>query len=129
MRFPKLHSGRAAFGSPFVAVSAVVIALLLSWSAGRIVLRARAIHRERSAMAERIRELEAERERLYGAIATLDTPEAVERLAKERLNLKRPEEEVVVVTPEPASPPAGGRSRFLGFIPSWLREFFGFLSR
>ena len=80
-------------------------------------------------MDERIRGLEAEKQRLEEALLGAASPETVERLSKERLNLKRPGEEVVVVTPESTLPPVGERSRLARFIPSWLREFFGFLSR
>lgn len=129
MRFLKFNAGRGMLGSPVTAVLAVLVAVLLSVSAGRIVLRARVIHREREAMAERIRELESERERLRGAIAALGTTEAVERLAKERLNLKQPGEEVVVVTPQPQPSPTPQPSLLQRLIPSWLRELFGFLQR
>ncbi len=78
-------------------------------------------------MESRIHELEVEKERLQEAITALDDPEAVERLAKERLNLKNPGEEVVLVAKKSeATPPRSGLSRF---VPSWLRELFGFLGR
>ena len=129
MRSPKFSLERLSLGSPLVVGSLLVVALLLGISATRIVFRAWSIYRERDAMDERIRGLEAEKQRLEEALLGAASPETVERLSKERLNLKRPGEEVVVVTPESALPPAGERSRLARFIPSWLREFFGFLSR
>lgn len=42
---------------------------------------------------------------LDASIAELDTPEAAERIAKERLNLKKRGEEVVVVPPVASSSP------------------------
>lgn len=114
--------------SPVLTAFAVLAAGLLAVSALRVVVRAAALHRERTAMAERIRQLEAEEARLGQASGALDAPETVERLAKERLNLKNPGEEVVVVTAIPASASAetGGRARL---IPSWLGELLQFLRR
>ncbi|MDP3727150.1 MAG: septum formation initiator family protein [bacterium] len=129
MRFLKFNTGRGLFNSPVVAALAVLAAVFLSVSAGRIVLKARAIYREREALAGRIRELQAERERSGGAIAALKPPEAVERLAKERLNLKRPGEEVVVVTPDVVPPPPVKPPWYLGVLPSWLAELLSFLGR
>lgn len=129
MRSPKFSLERLSLGSPLVVGSLLVVALLLGISATRIVFRAWSIYRERDAMDERIRGLEAEKQRLEEALLGAASPETVERLSKERLNLKRPGEEVVVVTPESTLPPVGERSRLARFIPSWLREFFGFLSR
>ncbi len=114
--------------SPLVVALAVIAAALLSFSAVRISIRAYTIYREQRVMESRIQELEAEKRRLQGAITALDDPVTVERLAKERINLKNPGEEVVIVTPgsrETAARPSGIRR----LIPSWLRELFGFLGR
>lgn len=128
MRSPKFSSERISLSSPTVIGALLVIALLLGVSATRIVLRAWSIRRERAAMEGRIRELEAEKQRLEQALLGASSPETVERLAKERLNLKQPGEEVVVVTP-PAKPSLPEASRFSRLIPSWLRELFAFLGR
>ena len=128
MRLPAIPRGPNLWSSAPVAALLIAIAAFLAVSSVRIVRRAIGIQRERATLDARIRELQAERERLRQAIASLGSPEAVERLAKERLNLKRPGEEVVVVTP-PAKPAPSEASRFSRFIPSWLHELFGFLGR
>ncbi len=68
------------------------------------------------------------RAELNAALLELRTPQAQEREAKARLNLKRRGEEVVVVPPdETASPAASTTSawnKFLEFLSGFLRRFF-----
>ncbi len=54
-------------------------------------------------LQSRIEELERENRRLKTSLDALSTPEGIERLARERLGLVRPEE--VVVFPIPTSTP------------------------
>ncbi len=128
MRLIDPSSLRNFLTSPLVAALLAIAAGLLSFSAVRIGIRAYAIDREQRAMESRIQGLEVEKERLQEAIAALDTPETVERLAKERLNLKNPGEEVVVITPR-SGETASRRSGLSRFVPTWLHELFGFLWR
>ncbi len=66
------------------------------------VLDLRRTRRELAARTERIRALEAERDRLAAEIRRLETdPRAVEKPAREKLGLAAPGEKVVV---EPAPP-------------------------
>lgn len=53
---------------------------------------------------EKIIELNQKKAELEAYIAELQSREAIEREAKERLNLKLPGEEVVIVVPEKDSP-------------------------
>lgn len=109
--------------SPLAAFGLAILALLLLISAGRIGIRATGILRERGALAERLSLLKSENEKLAHSVATANSAEAVERLAKERLNLKNPGEEVVVVTPERALASANGNAG-AGFW-QYLRMRFG----
>lgn len=126
---------RAFLSSPAVFFGLLVLMVLLAVSATRIVLRERALRAEERALGEERRSVEAEVARLRASIAAGTSPEAVERLAKERLNMKNPGEEVVVVSPggETSPSPAPVRSRFslgamFGFS-RWLGELFSFLKR
>lgn len=121
-RLPRFPRGCDLWSWPPLAIALTVAALALGVSAARIVARERAIARERRGLEARIRELEAETERLRQAVAASASPEAVERLAKEQLGLKRPGEEVVVIVPEREGTPLprGGAWRFL---PEWLGRF------
>jgi len=55
---------------------------------------------EYAATMAKIEALRSERARLSARVADLETPEAIEREAKEKLNLKKKGETVVVVVPE-----------------------------
>lgn len=128
-RFSNIPSGREFWTSTPVVAALGGAALLLMLSAVRIGIRAWRLSGERAVMAERIQYLEAERERLEQATRALGTPEAVERAAKEHLNLKNAGEEVVVVEPEVPPPPRESGGRFWNVVPTWLRELAAFLRR
>ncbi len=122
--FPKIPRGRAVWAWPPLVLFFVVAAGFLATSATRIVIRERAILRERRALEERVRALEEERSRLEAAIRELGSPQAVERAAKERLNLKQSGEEVVVVVPEErATVPPPRESWIEKILGPWLGAF------
>ena len=62
--------------------------------------RATTLYRESAALEEKSKEFVKKKEKLEAAIREWDTVEAKEREAKDKLNLKKPGEEVVVVVPE-----------------------------
>ncbi|OHA08715.1 MAG: hypothetical protein A3B37_02585 [Candidatus Sungbacteria bacterium RIFCSPLOWO2_01_FULL_59_16] len=128
---PDIPRGRQLLVWPPTLVLLAVAVVFLGTSAARISIRAFGILREEHALAVKIRILESEKARLEETIRRLETPEAVERLAKEQLNLKRPGEEVVVVVPEErsTSTPAEKRLRFSELLPSWLGQLLDFLTR
>ena len=119
-RSTKGPRGPHVLSSPLAVAAIIIAAILLAVSAGRIAVRAVSIVRERSELASRLALLKAENERLARELSALASGEAVERLAKERLNLKNPGEEVVVVTPPSAAPtPGAARGGLFRFLP-WL---------
>jgi len=135
-RIPERSAGfRAFLSSPAVFFGLLVLVGLLATSATRIVLREWALWAEERALGEERRAATAEIARLGASVEAGASPEAVERLAKERLNMKNPGEEVVVVSrgEDVPPPPAPARSRFsLGAVfgfSGWLAEFFSFLGR
>lgn len=80
-----------------------------------------ALRQEYRATQAKIAALRSERARLAARLAELETPEAIEREAKEKLNLKKKGEQVVVVAPEGAaeaatSSPASWWSRVKNFF-------------
>ena len=78
----------------------IIVAMIVSYHAARMV-RNVVMTREQSAeMTHKIEQLKLKKQELEAELAGLKTKEAVEREAKERLNLKKPGEEVVVVVPE-----------------------------
>lgn len=114
-----------------VLIGLAVVVGLLATSAVRILRRELAIRRERAAVERKIEELVAEKKRLEESLSALGSPQAVERLAKERLNLKNPGEEVVVVTPGRGAATAtdSRANRWHEFLPRWLTELVNFLGR
>ena len=60
------------------------------------------MNREARSNQEKIEELTKKKQELEAYLAELSTDEAIKREAKERLNLKEPGEEVVVVAAEEA---------------------------
>lgn len=80
----------------------ICLAAAVSVGAVRITRETMALRSEARRGEEKIAALAAEKARLTARIAELETPEAIEREAKEKLNLKKRGETVVVVVPEQA---------------------------
>lgn len=91
-----------------------------------MVRRTLVVRMERRVTDERVQELLRKKEKLEIQVRELETREVAEREAKERLNLKNPGEEVVVVVPETHSGASvhterrGMWERISAFISSFL---------
>ena len=83
----------------------ILIAAVVSYSAARMARNALNMRTQSADMTEKIEELKVKKQELEAQLAELQTKEAVEREAKERLNLKKPGEQVVVVVPEKKETP------------------------
>ena len=99
----------------------ILVAVIASYSAARMVRSAFIMHAQSAEMTKRIEELKAKKQQLEATIAEIQTKEAVEREAKARLNLKNPGEEVVVVVPPkkedlPVEKPASFWSKFMSLF-------------
>ena len=79
-----------------------------------------ALRAERAAAETKIEALRSERARLETRMGELATPEAIEREAKEKFNLKKKGEIVVVVVPDDTTrateSPAGWWSKIKSFL-------------
>lgn len=132
LRLPTIPRGKDLWAWPPFTVLLALAVIGLGLSATRVGRRAWDIHRERQAVEARIRALEAEKIRLAAAIEALSSAEAVERLAKGKLNLKQPGEEVVVVVPEHrvATTSQGiAGSRFFRLVGPWFGSLIDFFRR
>lgn len=85
--------------SPFFNILLAVAAGAMLIAVTRVATQAYQIRRESTAVQKETELLNKKRADLGVQLQGLATPEAVQRQAKERLNLKLPDEQVVVVVP------------------------------
>ena len=78
----------------------VIIAGFISYSAVQKALRNKKIEDEVSSLKRQAEQIQKENDTLSQKIAYFQTPEFQEKVAKEKLNLQKPDEKVVVVKPE-----------------------------
>ncbi len=109
--------------SPWFQILLVAVFVWAAFSAFRLGSSVVTLWREARELDRKVAEIEEKNRLLEAAIAELDIPEAVEREAKERLNLKKAGEAVVVVVPDPARD-ADAEEREEGWW-SRVRKFFG----
>lgn len=129
--FQGRRRARTFWSSTPAALALTVVVVLLIVSAVRIVIREERIRRERQDLEREKEALELEITRLRAIAEQAGSAEAVERLAKEKLNLKKPGEEVVVVTPRTTATSNLPRTAsFSGrFFPNLLRAVLDFFRR
>lgn len=83
-----------------VTILFALLGVWVAYGAYRMISQAVLLWGENRTTEQKITELKKKRDELASYIADLKSRSAVEREAKERLNLKLPGEEVVVVLPE-----------------------------
>ncbi len=98
----------------------IILALIVGYSSFSMIRHAIELSREKKTGEMKIKELSGTKEKLEARIAEFGTPEALEREAKLRLNLKRKGEKVVVVLPEEK---INGEASAPGFTWEKLRRF------
>lgn len=97
----------------------------------RIFERFSEVRGERQVLEKKLQELKAEKERLEASVQSAESAEAVERMAKERLNFKKPSESVVVVTQRKlaTSSSRGTGQKADNQSSGWLKNILDFLRR
>ncbi len=78
----------------------ILIAMLVSYSAARMVRNVFFARTQSESLAQKIEELTQQKQNLETELQELQTKESGEREGKERLNLKKSGEQVVVIVPE-----------------------------
>ncbi len=78
-------------------IAGIVLAIFISSSAVREAYRSRKIEKEVEGLRQEAKRIQNENEQLTERIAYFETPEFQEKIAKEKLNLQKPDETVVVV--------------------------------
>ncbi len=113
---------RIIFSKPALSVM-LVLAILSAGAAVKAVFKAYGAYKTSEEIAARARNLEEEKIRLEERIERLGTPEGLEKEAKERFNVKKPGEEVlIIVNPvnAPTSSDIKASGGFWGFISNFL---------
>ena len=100
----------------------ILLAIMVGYSSSGMLRRAYELYKEKWAGEEKIKEFSQKKAELEARITEFTTPEAREREAKSRLNLKRQGEEVVVVVPKDGN---GGVASTADSIWKRLGNFFG----
>ncbi len=120
---------RRFLASPIIALLILVAIALMSLWVFRAYREVLALRREERVLRQKFEAAEAESRRLRDEIRIAATPEAIERDAKARLNLKKPGEEVVVVITPVASATSSTNAKLSVFarLGSWLRSLFRWL--
>ena len=118
---------KRARGSLIFNIFLLALAGVVGYETYRTSRAVREAHRERARIEGEIGALIRRRADLDAALLELRTPQAREREAKARLNLKRKGEEVVVVPPDEAAPPeAILQGSFWEKLSGFLRRLFPF---
>lgn len=80
-------------------IAGIVLAVFISTSAVRESYRSRTIEQEVETLQREAQRIQNENDAMAQRIAYFETPEFQEKIAKEKLNLQKPDENVIVVKP------------------------------
>jgi len=113
-------------------VIGVFFASIISYSAVREAYRNRKIETDVESLQQEAKRIQNENDNLSKTIAFLETPQYQEKTAKQKLNMQKPDENVIVVKPGMEQPkivtsPENNEKKFLPEIPNyvkWLNFFF-----
>ena len=114
--------------SLFFHLALFLLLLVVGYGTYNMVHQAVAVHKESEYTNRKIAELTKKKRELEAYLGELQHPEAVEREAKARFNLKKPGEEVVVVVQEKKEEKAGVLpdkkwwAKILGFLRTFFRD-------
>lgn len=101
--------GRDFWSWPPTIVILVLLVVALGLSTARVLRREWHLRKERLALEAKLASLRQERSSLEEQIRELESPQGIERLAKEKLGVKLEGEEVTIVVPEERSTSTGSK--------------------
>lgn len=88
-------------GTQYVLLLVLVsAALLVVFAAVRFTFRANQIDNEIEEVEKEIAQLQEQKKELENSLANLEELEVIEQIAREKLNLKKEDEQVVILLPE-----------------------------
>lgn len=94
----------------FFFIAGIILAGGITYSAVKEAYRNKGIEKEVAELKQQAQKIQNENGQLSEKIAYLETPEFQEKVAKEKLNLQKPDENVVVVRPSVDGKPVAGDS-------------------
>ena len=101
----------------------IFVALAASYSAARMVRNAMLVRAHSNEITQKIEQLKLKKKELEAQLMEIQTKEAVEREGKERFNLKKSGEQVIVVVPEKKdNPPISPRMSFWEKLKSFFNR-------
>lgn len=100
----------------------LVTVIFIGYRAIGMIRQARLLYQEEKSVSRKIEELTKKKVELRMRVRELETPEAIEREAKARLNLKLPDEEMVIVVPPKVSVDEEPRRTFWQRIVAFLMQ-------
>ena len=102
-RIEEYRNPRRLLSSNIAVFTALLLSLLIGYKSFGIVLKERALHVEVKKLEERVGKAEKTNKFLDKEIVQTHTPEVIEKLAKEQLNLQKPGEFVAVIVTSASS--------------------------
>ena len=78
-------------------IAGIVLAVFITISAVREAYRSRSIENEVEGLKQEAQRIQSENDAMTERIAYFETPEFQEKIAKEKLNMQKPDENVVIV--------------------------------
>ena len=100
---PQLKKKRPRFSTEVMFIVSVIFCVSLSIIYLSRYSTIRGLLNREAELTQKVEELERDNRKLKQSLQNLQTPEGIERLARERLGLVKPEEIVVVPISDPAS--------------------------
>ena len=110
--------------SPIIVIISLILALVIMYNAAQLFVRARIVRHDAATLQKKITDLNSEKAIIEKEIAQSQSPEVIEKLAKENLNLKKSGEEVAVIIPLSTS--TKGQLVDSGSLWNRMKSFFRF---
>lgn len=113
----KEYQEKRHFREFFASRSVVLVLFLVMIGAGlasfRALVRGWEVRAEREAMEQQLKELMSQKEAISSEVEDFESGRGIEYEAREKLNLRKPGEEVVIITENPSETPPAQENSFL----------------
>lgn len=100
-RFQEKRRWKIIIFSPWLIIGLFIVAILLSISTIGVYLKSRSAVEKNEAVKAQIAELEKRKQDLEGELEVLKTESGLEQEIREKFNVKKPGEEILVIVDKP----------------------------